>query len=329
MLNIFDNDAFSVTSLTATVNKQPPVPGRIGQLGYFEEEGISTVNFGIEAKEGKLEIVASQPRGSNGQDLERDTRKLIPFRTVHLPQTGSVQPDEVQGVREFGSEDQTVALQSVIEKKTTKMTRNIDATMEYHRVGALKGQVLDKDGTTVLHDMHSSFGITKVVEEIKFGTTGFDIRNRMRKLGKISEEALGNTFVRGQRVLCGEEFYDKLIADPDTKEAFNRQNDGEFLRDVPTKGFYYAGVWWEEYAAKVNGKSLIDVKRAIYVPEGVPGLFITRFAPADYNETVNTIGLPYYAKSEPAKFGKGVDLEAQSNPINLCTVPGAVIELKL
>ncbi|MDK2124490.1 major capsid protein [Chitinimonas sp. DQS-5] len=67
---------------------------------------------------------------------------------------------------------------------------------------------------------------------------------------------------------------------------------------------------------------------AYAIPEGVSGLFITRFAPADYLETVNTLGLPYYAKIWPLANDKGLSLEAQSNPPNLCTRPRAVIQLK-
>ena len=55
--------------------------------------------------------------------------------------------------------------------------------------------------------------------------------------------------------------------------------------------------------------------------------FITRYAPADYMETVNTIGLPLYAKQELMRMNKGVELEAQSNPLNLRTKPRAVIKL--
>jgi hypothetical protein len=44
-------------------------------------------------------------------------------------------------------------------------------------------------------------------------------------------------------------------------------------------------------------------------------------------ETVNTIGLPYYAKQEELRMGKGIDLESQSNPISICTRPRAVIKL--
>ena len=68
---------------------------------------------------------------------------------------------------------------------------------------------------------------------------------------------------------------------------------------------------------------------ALLIPTGVDGMFQTRFAPADYNETVNTMGLPYYVKSDPKKYDKGFDFEAQSNPITWCSRPTAVRRLKL
>ena len=63
------------------------------------------------------------------------------------------------------------------------------------------------------------------------------------------------------------------------------------------------------------------------MPEGVADLFITRFAPADYMETANTLGLPKYAKQEALRMNRGLEIEAQSNPLNLCTRPGAIIKI--
>ena len=39
---IFDDEAFTVTALTAALNDQPYLPGRISALGLFREEGITT-----------------------------------------------------------------------------------------------------------------------------------------------------------------------------------------------------------------------------------------------------------------------------------------------
>lgn len=45
---IFDDEAFSVATLTAAINEQPYLPGRISGLGLFQEEGIATLTVQIE-----------------------------------------------------------------------------------------------------------------------------------------------------------------------------------------------------------------------------------------------------------------------------------------
>jgi hypothetical protein len=55
--------------------------------------------------------------------------------------------------------------------------------------------------------------------------------------------------------------------------------------------------------------------------------FGTYFAPADFNETVNTLGQPLYAKQEPRKFDRGTDLHTQSNPLPMCHRPGVLVKL--
>ena len=51
-LDIFNSNAFSMVSLTDTINKLPFLPGRIGQLGIFHEQGVATTTVLIEEKEG-------------------------------------------------------------------------------------------------------------------------------------------------------------------------------------------------------------------------------------------------------------------------------------
>ncbi|MEZ5455082.1 MAG: major capsid protein [Lysobacteraceae bacterium] len=62
-------------------------------------------------------------------------------------------------------------------------------------------------------------------------------------------------------------------------------------------------------------------------PTGTIDTFATYFAPADFNETVNTLGQPLYAKQEPRKFDRGTDLHTQSNPLPMCHRPGVLIKL--
>ena len=60
----------------------------------------------------------------------------------------------------------------------------------------------------------------------------------------------------------------------------------------------------------------------------MPGLFRTYYAPADYIETVNTIGRRLYAKQYDMPNGKGVHLDTQMNALNICTRPKVLIQGK-
>ena len=53
------------------------------------------------------------------------------------------------------------------------------------------------------------------------------------------------------------------------------------------------------------------------------------FSPADFNETVNTLGQPVYAKQEPRKFERGTDLHTQNNPLPMCHRPGVLVKLSI
>jgi len=321
----FDSDIFEMVSLTAAINDVDYTPNQIGSLGLFESEGVSTTNILIEKDGEKLGLVENKPRGAPGQVIGGDKRKGVTFTTAHLPTTASILADEVQNVRQFGSEDQMQAVQTVVNRRLAKMARFIDITHEYHRIGAIQGKVLDSDGTTVIYDLYQTFGIEEKTVAMALGTAGTDIQGKCLDIHEFIEAALGGLSYTGATAMCGKSFWRKFIAHSKVKEAYERWQNGERLRADPRDAFYFGGIYWERYRG--GGAVKIPDAQARVVPLGVMDLFITRFAPADYNDTVNTLGLPYYASSEMLKHNKGVELEAQSNPAHLCTRPQACIKL--
>lgn len=325
-MDIFNNDAFSVASLTKAINEQPHVPGRIGALGLFSEEGIVSTSIQVEKVGEALSLVPAGERGSPAVAVGGDKRQLVSFSAIHLPQRSTILADAVQNVRAFGSETELETVQSVVNQRLAKQRRRLDATIEFQRMGAIKGLIVDADGSTELVNLFTQFGVTQQVQDMDLGGATDPRVNAMAAKRKV-EDALGNGMYTSLRAFCSAGFFDALISDADIKEAYNRWMDGEFLRNDPRGGFYFGGIYWEEYRGKVGGVDFVADGQAFLVPEGVPDLFVTSFAPADYMETVNTIGLPYYAKQEELRMGKGVDLESQSNPISICTRPRAVVKL--
>lgn len=326
-MDIFNNDAFGVSSLTRAINETPHVPGRVGALGLFQEEGITTTSVMVEKLGDTLSLVPAGIRGGIADPKGGARRNMVTFNTIHLPQVSPILADSIQNVRAFGSETELETVQNIVTQRQAKHRRDLDATIEYQRLGALKGQIVDADGSTVLVNLFTTFGVTQQTVDMGLYVTTTKVRTQTLVAKRKIEDALGNGTYTGIRALCSSGFFDDFISHPDVEAAYDRWMDGEARRNDPRGGFMFGGVIYEEYRGKVGAIDFIADGEAYMVPEGVPDLCVTHYAPADYVETVNTIGVPYYSKQEPLPMGKGIMLESQSNPISICTRPRAIIKL--
>lgn len=140
---------------------------------------------------------------------------------------------------------------------------------------------------------------------------------------------MGGTPFSHIECIIGSDAYDMLTSHKLVREYFerwlsNRSNFGD--NDYRKRGFPYGGLTFVERSDVVGGKTMVDAKKGHVYPVG-PGIFKQYHAPADWMETVNTMGLEYYARMDLKEKGRGIDIEVQSNPLTLCTFPEALIEL--
>ena len=329
-LDIFNDDAFQVSRLSQTITDIPRIPTKLGDMGLFNEYGIPSLTMMIERQGSSLKLVPTAPRGGVREPVSLGRRSLIPIAASHLPQSGSVLADEVQGVRAFGSETEVEAVMPLVRRKLAVMKGNLDLTLEYHRVGALKGQVLDADGVSVILDIYDTFGMTQETQFYNIATanSGADVKAASRALKRRIQAKLGGRSMTGIRAIVSEGFFDKLTGNNDLKEAYKQWQNGQYARELQSEeSFTFANIEYTVYSGGVGNVDFIPDGKGYAFPMGVPNMFQTAFAPADYMETVNTNGAPYYAKQEPMKFNRGVELESQSNPITFNTLPELVIEL--
>lgn len=327
MLNIFENDAFSVVRLTTRINDQPYVPGQIGAAGYFEEDGIDTTYFGLEKRPEGLALVGPTPRGGPGETIVLGEDSIQLFPVPHFQRDDSLMADEVQGRRAFGTEDELETVLSRVDRKVARHLRDFDATLEHQRVGALKGIVTNKAGGVMIN-LYTQFGIA-APDPVYFAldTTSTDLRLKSRELIYRAEDALDGSYT-GIDAWCGREFWDKLTGHKFLRDAYIALQDrNKLLGQAETDAIEAFGINWKRYrtgakATAANGAApFIAADECRFVLRGVPELFITRFAPADYNETVNTLGLPRYQKMWERDDDKGYKVQVQTNPLNICTRP--------
>lgn len=332
-VDIWDGEGFTIETMTAAINHEPYRPGQISALGIFDEDGVTTTRISIEEQNGKLSLVEPSERGGPGETSGDTSRNRVPFDIDHYERDDAVKADEVQNVRAFGTEDQLEVLEERVLRKGMRHARDLTMTLEHQRVGAIKGIVTSKSGR-VMHDLYARFGIAVPaavsleldVETTKVGSLWQDVVYSL-------EDDLDEPY-EGLHVFTGRDFHRALWTHKTVQETFLYHNGAAVLRqDVPDV-YEFGGATWERYrtGAKATadlGSPYIAPDEARVIVKGVPDLFLTRFAPADYEETVNTVGVPFYMKQFPTPNGKGRNLEVQMNAISICTNPRTLRKLTL
>lgn len=348
--DIFNDDAFSLVALTAAINNIDHVPGRAGALAFQGVgEGVATLTVSIESRAEALTLIKTSRRGGPSEK-EAPTMKAT-LRSVDIPHIkleDQIAAHSVQGVRAFGTTNELLGVQTVVNTQLGKMARRHDMTLENHRLGAIKGEIKDSDGSS-LTDLFTLFGITNDNTATGGGATDADPKVFDFDLDSLASDP-EDVRVKAQEVsrfitrnakmvipntaliwaFCGDNFFDKLISREDVKRTF-LQTDEQRVRlgkNYAFGTFEYGGIVWENYRGTDDGTTVgiaSDEARAFLV--GVPGLYAEYFAPASFMETVNTIGLPRYAKiAVDQRFNEYVEMHTQQNPLPLCLRPKTLVK---
>jgi len=330
--NLLNDPAFNSASLTAAINHLPNNYGRMVKSNLFPIKGVATRAIVIEEYQGVLTLLPTKPLGAPGSTGKSGKRKVRTFSILHIPHDDSLLAADVAGVRSFGSETELQVFSAAVNDKLSAMKNKHMITLEHLQMGAIRGTILDADAST-LYNLYTEFEIVQKVVDFVLGTDTTKVANKCREVVRHIEENLNGEVMSGVRALVSEEFYDKLVTHPLVKEAYAgwsaaQDRIGGDLR----KGFTFGGITFEEYVGKAPdadgvSRRFIAAQEGHAFPEGTTETFATHCAPADFIETVNTKGVHIYAKQEPMKFGRGVDLHTQSNPLPLCHRPAVLVKL--
>jgi hypothetical protein len=342
MADLWGDEAFELTSMIAAINEIDSIPGRAGDLVFAKagvENPISTTTVAIESVAQELRLIQTTARGAPAEKELADKRKLFNLTVPHIQLEDTILADSVQNVREFGSTNQLRTVQSVVNRQLTKIAHRLDYTLEFHRLGALKGLIRDADGS-VLTDLYEAFGFLNSLgvagpevfnfDLLNVAADAEDIRIKCQDVHRYMKRHVKTVIPGTAKVwaFCGDDFFDALISNPSVKRAWNgMQSAEERLGGNYAYGvFEFGGIFFENYAGSDDNSEIsIATDEARFFFVGVDGLYQESYAPADYIETVNTPGLPRYAKLAPdLKFNRSAEIEAQTNPLPLCLRPATL-----
>ena len=212
MLDVFRGDAFGVVPLTLAINNLIFVPGYISSRGIFNETSTAATAVAIEEQNNILTLISPTPRGGPGQTMPKPRRSMRMLGVPHFEINDAVMAEEVQGVRPFGQEIGTEAVQTKVAERMQVAGQSLEYTQEYSRVGAIKGIVTYADGTTL--NLFNEYGIAKP-PPINFVFSGTANTGAVRQQCSAVVRTLGANLdgqgFTGIEAICGDAFFDALI----------------------------------------------------------------------------------------------------------------------
>lgn len=330
---------FTNADLTRAVNILPNMYGRVRELNVFGSNNyIGTTMVEVQLSEGVLTLLPVAERGAPGGIQGRKPEKSIIFKVPHIPHYGQVRPADIQNKRRPGTTElQTI--ESVTDDKLLAIRNSHAITLEFLRMGALKGIILDAFGETI-YDLYEEFDITPKVVNFALGTPTTDVAAKCRSVVRYIEDNLKGEVMSGApRVLVDGDFMDALIGHPNVEKFYiNWQAATQLTGNDPRKGFQFGGLIFEEYRASASTPpdedgemetiKFIESGEGHAFPMGTMNTFETHFSPAD---TINTANMPpdaeVFISQKILDHGKGIELYSESDPLPLVKRPALLVKV--
>ncbi|WP_018692285.1 major capsid protein [Algicola sagamiensis] len=321
LVDVLNSDAFAVTTMTEAINEVETVPDRLERLNLFRPNPIRTESIMIDAHSEKLSLINTSIRGEAPEVRQRTYGNTRNLSSVRLAVAAKVMASELAFIRALGTTAAIESVQKEFARRFNQLMDDMRTTHEHMRLGALQGKLINAKGQLV-YDYYKEFGIDPNPEIF------FDLTNLMdgnlkeliaqEVLRPMQRAAKGCRF-NEIRALCGDGFWDSLIKNPEVRETYKVQLDGQTLRE-PGIGFElrFGGVIWENYVGTDDNKTVaVQPNEVCFFPAGAQSdVFEMVLSPGESFGDIGEEGQKFYAMQlMDEKRHHFVDLELYSYPL--------------
>ena len=325
-------NVFEIVDRTNDINLIPNTWGLVNELGIFNSESVAQNTITFESSTGTIAVIPDQIRGARNNVNKDDNRIIKAFALTHHPLDDYVSPQDVAGKRAYGSDNVETA-DAVLARKLARIRMNHAITLEAARCSTLTTGVQYSPNGTVVTNFYTDFGITRKEIDFVLGTAGTEVPEKSEEgIAHIQDNLQSGEVATSFTAICSPEFFAKLIKQAGVKEAYKYYSSTqELLRNRQGSGVYrrfeHAGVEYIEYRGSYNGTRLIPAGDAYLIPRGTLDSFKTFFGPANKFDLVNTLGEQTYAWTYRDAKGEKIEIQTESNFLNMLARPQAVVRL--
>lgn len=338
MPTVMNANRWNMEELTASILSMPPKPSLISDMGLFQAgtERVRQPVIVVEQADGELRLAKEGRESAPPELIGRDEEKTLNL-SIPLYKLGkSIQWGDVNNIREFGGTNLRT-IESEVAKSLRKIRDYFDATNEALRMSALKGDILDSTGSSLIN-LFTEFGVTQDTVSLELDQASENVAKHCREVWTLMQDNLKTGF-SGITCVCGATVFDNMLGHANVKDLFTGFGDARELRADgggrvnPTSSFTFNGITFTPYTRSFT-ESDGDSRDAIAATEGIcfptgADIYREAHAPADWVDVVNTPGLDMYAASYVNGDGPSAPhmVEGVMRPLPYVTRPAGLIKV--
>jgi hypothetical protein len=342
-LDIFRGPEFHASTLDRVADNITYVPQALDQLGIFNglnSKGIRTTTVEVYMENGTIRLVPTTERGAPEPLPRRNTSEIVYLKTTRIAERDRIYSYEIQDILSdrIPLAQRLHSAQQEVNDRASILRSNNEMTMEFHRLGALQGKLLDADGTTVLRNYFTEFGVSEpAAVSVNFSTitangiVEFFQSNFVRPMMRVLKTRK-NAATR-VAALVGDNFWAGLINHQGVVQTYlNTQQAYQLRQGVapPWGQFDFAGITFINYMGTDDGTTIaIPTNDARFFPLNATDVFRVWWSPGERLRDVNQVGQPVYFIVSPdnrPNLEEWVDVRVRSYPLYACIFPGALMK---
>ena len=324
-------NGFKVTDLTEELVSIPNEYGLINQLGIFDVEPVSQHTVTFEASDRVIGLIGDKVRGERNNVSKDGKRVMRSYAIPHFPLDDYITPQDVQGQRAYGEEG-AERLASVQARKLTTIRKSHAATLETARAKMITSGDIYAPNGTVVGNVYTDFGVTRKQVAMDLTNAATDILGKQREIvDHIQDNIMSGETPSEIIALCSPSYFDAYISQAGVKEAYKfYTSTQEPLRNGNWSQFRHGDITLIRYNGKFKDASgvsqaLIPDGDAYYLPLDTSDTFKTYFSPANKFDLANTLGEQAYIFEYADGKGSKIEIESESNLINILRRPAIVV----
>lgn len=311
--------------------------GLINGLGLFRSQGITQTAVVFDKSVNDTTLLPQVSRRSR-ETTKGNDRKVETFSIplAYFKHSDYITPEDIQGWRMPGTPDSPETFANVRVQKLTDMRYQVDQTLEYMKLQAIKGISSTPDGT-VLKNMFTEFGLTQNVIDFDLGDATTDVDAKIAELKRyLTSNLKTGGVIGGIRVIVDPLFFDKLINHPQIRQAWlyyqnsgvqrNRDNLSQFMSWGSVDQFEHRGVMFMTYDATfklpddTTEKAIAD-NTGFTIVDGVRDLYRGYFGPSNKLSSANAPGREMFAYEFTDPKDESHEMQVETSPLFFITQP--------